>query len=251
MGRLTNKIALITGGNSGIGYATAQELLAEGAQVIITGRNPEAVAQAAHELGATGIVADQMNMEQLDALVVQVKARFGRVDVLFMNAGVATFSPLDYADEAHYDTIMNTNVKGVYFTVKKFLPILNEGASIIFNTSVNANVGMPNSSVYAASKGALLSFNRVFATELASRRIRVNAISPGPVETPVYSKLGMPADDLAAFGATLSKKVLLGRFGQPGEIAKAVAFLASDDSSYITGTELVVDGGISVNPVLN
>lgn len=251
MKKLENKVALITGGNSGIGYATAKVLASEGAKVIITGRNQKAIQEASSELGIRGFVSDQSNLDEIDALVSSIKNEFGSIDILFLNAGIASFAPLAFAGEEHYDSIMNINVKGVYFTLQKFLPLLNEGGSVIFNTSINANVGMPNSSVYAASKGALLSLNRVFATELASRKIRVNAISPGPIQTPVYSKLGLSEEELNGFGETMSKKVLLSRFGQPDEIAKTVLFLASDDASFITGTEIVADGGISVNAVLN
>jgi NAD(P)-dependent dehydrogenase (short-subunit alcohol dehydrogenase family) len=250
MSDLTNKVAVVTGGNSGIGYATAKELASKGAQVVITGRNAATVSKAAEELGVTGIVSDQAKLDQIDNLVAEVKDQFGKVDILFLNAGVALFSPVATATEEHYDTIMNLNVKGVYFTVQKFLPIINDGGSIIFNTSVNAALGVPDSSVYAASKAALLSLNKVLASELASRKIRVNAISPGPVETPLYGKLGLSDEEVNGFGSLLSKKILLNRFGKSEEIANAVRFLASDDASFITGTELTVDGGLTVNAVI-
>ncbi|HEX9151714.1 MAG TPA: SDR family oxidoreductase [Flavobacterium sp.] len=250
MTKLENKVALITGGNSGIGYAAAAELVAQGATVIVTGRNKEALTKAENELNITGIVADQADLKSIDNLVNEVKSKFGKLDIVFLNAGIASFAPVESASEEHYDSIMNVNVKGVYFTVQKLLPILNDGASIIFNTSINAGIGMPNSSVYAASKGAVLSFNRVFATELAPRKIRVNAVSPGPVETPLYGKLGLNKEEVEGFGAVLGGKILLKRFAQPSEIAKTVSFLASDDSSFITGTEIVVDGGLTVNSVV-
>lgn len=250
MNKLSNKIAIVTGGNSGIGYAAAQELISEGASVIITGRNKASLETSAKELNAKAIVADQADLKSIDQLVEEVKATYGKIDIIFLNAGTAAFAPLEFASEEHYDTIMNVNVKGVYFTLQKLLPILNDGASIIFNTSINAHVGMPNSSVYAGSKAAILAFNRVFATELAPRKIRVNAISPGPVETPLYGKLGLGHEEVAGFGEILGKKILLNRFGQPNEIGKAVVFLASADASFITGTELVVDGGLLVNPVV-
>jgi NAD(P)-dependent dehydrogenase (short-subunit alcohol dehydrogenase family) len=243
MSNLTNKVAVITGGNSGIGYATAKELASKGAQVVITGRNAATVSKAAEELGVTGIVSDQARLDQIDNLVAEVKEQFGKVDILFLNAGVALFSPVATATEEHYDTIMNLNVKGVYFTVQKFLPIINDGGSIIFNTSVNAALGVPDSSVYAASKAALLSLNKVLASELASRKIRVNAIS-------LYGKLGLSDEEVNGFGSLLSKKILLNRFGKSEEIANAVRFLASDDASFITGTELTVDGGLTVNAVI-
>ncbi|TPG42139.1 SDR family oxidoreductase [Flavobacterium pectinovorum] len=250
MKNLENKVAIITGGNSGIGYATAAEFVSKGAKVIVTGRNKESLAKAETELGVTGIVSDQSDLKSIDNLVAEVKAKFGKVDILFLNAGIASFAPIDSASEEHYDSIMNVNVKGVYFTVQKVLPILNDGGSIIFNTSINAHVGMPNSSVYAASKAAVLSLNRVFATELAPRKIRVNAVSPGPVETPLYGKLGLEKEEVEGFGAILGEKILLKRFGQSAEIANTVRFLASDDASFITGSEIVVDGGLIVNAVV-
>lgn len=250
MNKLSNKIAIVTGGNSGIGYAAAQELSVEGATVIITGRNKTSLETAATELNAKAIAADQADLKSIDKLVEEVKNTYGKIDIIFLNAGIASFAPLEFASEEHYDSIMDVNVKGVFFTLQKLLPILNDGASIVFNTSINAHVGMPNSSVYAGSKAAILAFNRVFATELAPRKIRVNAISPGPVETPLYGKLGLGHEEVAGFGEILGKKILLNRFGQASEIGKAVVFLASSDSSFITGTELVVDGGLLVNPVV-
>jgi NAD(P)-dependent dehydrogenase (short-subunit alcohol dehydrogenase family) len=249
MKTLTNKVAVVTGGNSGIGYATAKELADKGANVIITGRNKDAVAKAADELGVTGIVSDQGQLGQIDELVAHVKAQFGKVDILFLNAGVANFSPVESATEVHFDGIIDLNLKGVYFTVQKFIPILNDGASIVFNTSVNATLGMPNSSVYAASKAAILSLNRVLAVELAPRSIRVNAVSPGPVATPLYGKIGLTEEEVNGFGTILGERILLKRFAKPEEIANVVRFLASDDASFITGTELVVDGGLTVNAV--
>ena len=250
MKKLENKVAIVTGGNSGIGFAAAQELAAQGANVIITGRNEKSLADAESQLKVTGIRADQTDLKSIDNLVANISAKFGKVDIVFLNAGIAAFSPVESATEEHYDNIMNSNVKGVYFTVQKLLPILNDGASIIFNTSINAHVGMPNSSVYAASKAAVLSFNKVFATELAPRKIRVNAVSPGPVETPLYGKLGLEKEEVEGFGTVLGEKILLKRFGQAAEIAKTVSFLASDDSSFITGSEIVVDGGLTVNSVV-
>ncbi|HEY4337414.1 MAG TPA: glucose 1-dehydrogenase [Puia sp.] len=251
MNSLQNKVAVVTGGTTGIGYATAKEFINEGAKVVITGRSSATVEQAAKELGATGIVSDQGKLEDIDSLVAAVQGKFGKVDVLFLNAGTASFSPLETASEAHFDSIMLLNVKGPYFTVQKFLPLLNDGASVIFNTSINASIGAPNSSVYSASKGAVLSMNRVFARELAPRKIRVNAVSPGPIATPLYGKLGLTAEQVDGFGQVLSSKILLHRFGQPEEIARTVRFLASDEASFITGTELTVDGGLTVNPLID
>ena len=250
MKNLENKVAIVTGGNSGIGYAAAAELTAKGAKVIVTGRNKEALAKAETELNVTGIVADQSDLKSIDNLVDQVRVKFGKIDIVFLNAGIASFAPIDSASEEHYDSIMNVNVKGAFFTVQKLLPILNDGGSIIFNTSVNAHLGMPNSSVYASSKAAVLSLNKVFAVELAARKIRVNAVSPGPVETPIYGKLGLEKAEVEGFGALLGEKILLKRFAQASEIAKTVGFLASDDASFITGSEIVVDGGLTVNAVV-
>ncbi|WP_415327667.1 SDR family oxidoreductase [Chryseobacterium sp. MMS23-Vi53] len=250
MKNLENKVAIVTGGNSGIGLATAAELSSKGAKVIITGRDKESLAQAEADLNVKGILADQTDLKSIDSLVEQVSSQFGKVDILFLNAGIAAFAPVDSASEEHFDSIMNVNVKGVYFTIQKLLPILNDGASIILNTSVNAHLGMPNSSVYAASKAAVLSLNKVFAVELALRKIRVNAVSPGPVETPLYGKLGLSNEEVEGFGTVLGEKILLKRFAQSSEIAKTVSFLASDDSSFITGTEIIVDGGLTVNPVV-
>jgi NAD(P)-dependent dehydrogenase (short-subunit alcohol dehydrogenase family) len=250
MSNLTNKVAVITGGNSGIGYATAKELAAKGAKVIITGRNAEAVSKAAEELGVTGIVSDQAKLSQIDSLVAEVKDQYGKVDILFLNAGVALFNSAEAMTEEQYDTMMNLNVKGVFFTVQKFIPILNDGGSIVFNSSVNAALGAPDSSVYAASKAALLSFTKVLARELAPRKIRVNSVSPGPVATPLYGKLGLNEEQVAGFGGILNQRILLNRFGQPEEIANVVRFLASDDASFITGTELTVDGGLTVNALI-
>ena len=247
---LTNKVAVVTGVNSGIGYASAKELIAQGAKVIITGRNKESVENAANELDATGIVSDQNKLEDIDTLVAEVKNQFGKVDVLFLNAGVANFSSVEEATEAHFDGIIDSNVKGVYFTVQKFIPILNDGASVIFNTSVNAVLGAPGSGVYSASKAAIISFNRVLATELAPRKIRVNAVSPGPVATPLYGKLGLSEEEVNGFGTVLGQRILLKRFAQPEEIANVVRFLASDDASFITGSEITVDGGLTVNALM-
>ncbi|MBC6110906.1 SDR family oxidoreductase [Pedobacter fastidiosus] len=243
--------SLITGGNSGIGYATAKLFKAKGANVIITGRNTDAIAKASTELGVTGYVSDQASLQAIDALVASIKSEFGTLDSIFLNAGVAEFQAFEQASESHFDTLMDINVKGVFFTLQKLLPILNEGGSVIFNTSVNASVGMPNSAVYSASKAAIIGMSRILATELAPKNIRVNCISPGPVETPVYEKLGMNSEELNGFSKLLSEKILLKRFAQAEEIAQLASFLASSDSSFITGTEVIIDGGLTVNPVIN
>jgi len=251
MSNLTGKVAVVTGGNSGIGYAAAKKFKADGANVIITGRSAEKVSQAANELGATGIVADVTSLSAIDNLVSQVKNEFGNVDILFVNAGVFFPTPLGQISEEVYDTQMNINLKGAIFTVEKFLPILNEGASIINLSSINAYTGMPNTAVYAATKAALNAFTRTAATELAARKIRVNAVNPGPVSTPIFGKTGMQEEQLNGFAEAMQNRVPLKRFGQPDDIAKLVSFLASDDASFITGAEYNIDGGINVNPLLN
>nr|WP_294873730.1 SDR family oxidoreductase [uncultured Pedobacter sp.] len=250
MKTLENKVILVTGGTSGIGLATAKHLVESGAKVIITGRDKATLEVAAKETGSIGIVSDQSNLKDIAQLAADVKEKFGAVDGLFLNAGLATFSSLESASEAHYDNLMDLNVKGTFFTIQNFLPFLNDGGAIVFNASINASIGMPNSSVYAASKGAILSINRVLATELAPRRIRVNAISPGPVTTPLYGKLGITQEEVDGLGTILGQKILLKRFGVAEEIAKAVKFLISDDSSFVTGTELIIDGGLTVNAVV-
>ena len=252
MSKLSKKVAVVTGGNSGIGFATAQEFIAQGAKVIITGRKQAAVEEAVQKLGndTIGVVSDAADLAQIDALVEQTKAQFGGVDVLFINAGVASFMPIEFASETHFDEIMGINFKGAYFALNRFLPILNEGASVIFLTSINATSGMPNTSVYAASKAALHAIVKVGATELAPKKIRVNAVSPGPVNTPLFGKVGLDEASLQGFAAAMQQRVPLKRFGASEDVAKLVAFLASDDASFITGAEYVIDGGVNVNPIL-
>ena len=251
MSRLNGKIAVVTGGNSGIGYATAQNLKKNGATVVITGRATEKVQKAAEELGATGIVADVKDLTAIDKLVSEVKNEFSKVDILFVNAGIFAPAPIGQISEEMFDHQMGINFKGAVFTIEKFLPILNDGASIINLSSVNAYTGMPNTAIYAASKAALNSYTRTAATELAPRKIRINSVNPGPVETPIFGKTGMPEDQLSEFAQAMQNRVPLKRFGKPEDIAHLVVFLASDDASFITGSEYNIDGGISINPLLN
>ncbi|MEO1052729.1 MAG: SDR family oxidoreductase [Bacteroidota bacterium] len=250
MSKLNGKVAVVTGGNSGIGYASAQKLKEEGASVIITGRSESKVAEAANTLGVKGIVADVSSLSAIDSLVDQVKNEFGHVDILFVNAGIFQPAPVGQISEEMFDHQIGINFKGAVFTVEKFLPILNDGASIINLSSINAYTGMPNTAVYAASKAALNSYTRTAATELAPRKIRVNAVNPGPVYTPIFGKTGMPEEQLNGFAEAMQNRVPLKRFGQPEDIANLVAFLASDDASFITGSEYNIDGGINVNPLL-
>lgn len=243
---LQGKVAVITGGNSGIGYASAEVLKNKGARVVITGRSADKVQRAAAELGVRGIVADVSDLDAIDRLVEEVKADYGKIDVLFVNAGIFAPAPVGQISEEMFDHQMGINFKGAVFTVEKFLPILNDGASIINLSSVNAYTGMPNTAVYAASKAAMNSYTRTAATELAPRKIRVNAVNPGPVTTPIFTKTGLPEEALTEFAANMQNRVPLKRFGKPEEVAKLVAFLASDEAAYITGGEYNIDGGIAV-----
>jgi NAD(P)-dependent dehydrogenase (short-subunit alcohol dehydrogenase family) len=247
MGKLEGKIALVTGGNSGIGLATAKLFVNEGAYVFITGRREPELARAVKEIGrnVTGVQGDVSNLGDLDRLFAQVKREKGRLDVVFANAGVARYAPLGTITEEFYDLIFDINVKGVLFTVQKALPLLSDGASIILNASVVGSKGFASNSVYSATKAAVRSFARTLTTDLKDRRIRVNAVSPGATDTPGLNELLGSSETGQQRLKMISNTVPLGRLGTPEEIAKAVVFLASDDSSYITGTELFVDGGFA------
>jgi len=247
MGKLEGKIALITGANSGIGLATAKEFVNEGAYVFITGRRQQELDAAVKEIGknVTAVKGDVANLGDLDRLFAQIKREKGKLDIVFANAGVASYAPIGTITEEHFDTHFNINVKGVLFTVQKALPLMPDGASIILNASIVASKGFPANSVYSATKAALRSFARTWTMDLKDRRIRVNAVSPGPIETPGLKNL-LASSDLGEQRANaLSSGVPLGRLGKPDEIATAVVFLASDDSSFVTGTELFVDGGFA------
>ena len=247
MGKLEGKIALVTGGTSGIGLATAKRFVSEGAYVFITGRRDAELAAAVKDIerNVTGVQGDVSNLGDLDHLFAQIKREKDKLDIVFANAGIAKYAPFGKITEEHYDSIFGINVKGLLFTVQKALPLMPDGASIILNASIVASRGLAANSVYSATKAAVRSFARTWTTDLKHRRIRVNAVSPGPIETPGLNDL------VGSTGAgdqrleMLSNSVPLGRLGTPDEIAKAVVFLASDDSSYITGTELFVDGGFA------
>lgn len=246
--KLQGKTILITGGNSGIGFATAKLFLAEGAKVIITGRNQQAIDKALAELGnnAFGILSDTGKIQDIIELPQRISAISKTVDVLFTNAGVALFAPFEQTTEEVFDDNMNINFKGTFFTIQKLLPLIPADGSIILNATVLAHCGYETSSAYSASKGAVLSLCKTLAIELASRNIRVNTISPGPINTPIYSKMGIPQDVLQEFAAGVQAKIPMQRFGASEDIANAALFLASPDSSFMTGAEIRVDGGKSV-----
>src|SRR6201982_2172513 len=247
MGKLEGKIALITGGNSGIGLATAKQFVNEGAHVFITGRREVEVAAAGKEIGrnVTGVQGDVSNLGDLDRLFAQIKREKGKLDIVFANAGVAKYATFGKITEEHYDSIFDINVKGLLFTVQKALPLLPDGASIILNASIVASKGLSANSVYSATKAAVRSFARTWTTDLKARHIRVNAVSPGSTETPGLDQLLASSETGKERLKMIQSLVPLGRMGTPDEIAKAVVFLASDDSSYITGVELFVDGGFA------
>ena len=243
--KLTGKTAVITGGNSGIGYATAKLFLSEGAKVIITGRNEKAVKEAVVSLGsnAHGVVSDARKTTDLNNLHQQISALTTKVDILFANAGVFLVAPFEQITEELFDSNVDINFKGTFFTVQKLLSLIPQGGSIVLNSTLVVHVGLEGSTAYSASKGAVLSLNKTLAIELAGRNIRVNSISPGAINTPIMGKTGMDEATLQQFAASVMAKIPLKRFGEAEEIAKAVLFLASSDSSYITGAELIIDGG--------
>lgn len=248
MDRLKGKRALITGGSSGIGLETARQFVAEGARVAITARDPEAFQTARQELGdgVLYIASDAADAPGQQKLAERLKQEFGKLDAVFVNAGVADLKPIEQCDEAMFDRSFNLNMRGPFFLIRALLPIFANPASIVLNASINAHIGMPNTSVYAASKAALLSLSRTLSGELIGRGIRVNAISPGPIATPLYDKLGLSPADLKAVSNALQNQVPAKRFGKPSEIASAVVFLASEESAFTVGSELIIDGGIGL-----
>jgi NAD(P)-dependent dehydrogenase (short-subunit alcohol dehydrogenase family) len=243
MGRLSNKTALITGGTSGIGLETAREFLREGARVAITSNDAEGLESAAKELGETVllIASDAGDVPGQKKVADTIGQEFGRLDILFLNAGIGEMAPLERWDERAVDRSLNINFKGPFFLIQALLPVFHNPASIVLMTSINSHIGMPNSSVYGATKGALLSLARTLSGELISRGIRVNAVTGGPIDTPLYRKLGMGEKELKALADQIPAK----RFGKPSEVAETIVFFASDESSFIVGSELVIDGGMS------
>jgi NAD(P)-dependent dehydrogenase (short-subunit alcohol dehydrogenase family) len=247
MGKLDGKVALITGGSSGIGFATAKRFTQEGAHVFITGRDQSRLDEAVKQIGAnvTGVQGDVAKLEDLDRLFDQIRKTESKLDIVFANAGIAKYGVLGSIDEKHFDSIFDGNVKGLVFTVQKALPLMPDGASIILTSSVVGSKGLPSNSVYAASKAAIRSFARTWTTDLKTRKIRVNAISPGATDTEGFRELVGSAQTGQDRIKALGTAVPMGRLGHPDEVAKAALFLASDDSSYVTGTELFVDGGFA------
>ncbi len=248
MKRLEGKVAVVTGGNSGIGLATARRLQEEGARVAIAGRNKKTLDEAVKTIG-NGVVAVQADVsvaKDLDRLYATVSQKLGKIDILFANAGIYKFAPLAATSEDLYDELFDINTRGVYFTIQKAVPLLNDGASIIVNTSVAGEIGLPNGTVYAATKSALRSFTRSIAAELVDRGIRVNAVSPGPIETPAgFARAGLSQEAIDEMVKNIVNQVPMKRIGKPEEIAGAVAFLASQDASFMTGAEITVDGGLA------
>jgi NAD(P)-dependent dehydrogenase (short-subunit alcohol dehydrogenase family) len=245
MKRLEGKVAVVTGGNSGIGLATAKRLQDEGAKVAISGRSKKTLDEAVRTIGngLLAVQADVAKFADTDKLYAEVSQKLGKIDVLFVNAGVAKFAPLADTSEDLYDEQFDINIKGAYFTIQKALPFLNDGASIILNTSVAGQKGSAGATAYSATKAALRSLARTVAAELVGRGIRVNAVAPGPIVTPIFGRTGLPKEVFDEFAKELLAQVPMKRFGQPEEVAGVVAFLASQDASYITGVEINVDGG--------
>jgi NAD(P)-dependent dehydrogenase (short-subunit alcohol dehydrogenase family) len=247
VGKLTGKVAVVTGGNSGIGLETARRFVAEGADVFITGRRQDALDEAVKSIGkcVTAVQGDVSNLEDLDRLYALVDKKYGRIDVLFANAGLAQFVPFGNVSEASFDLQFDVNVKGLFFTVQKALPLLADGGTIILNASIAGVKGLGPASTYNATKAAVRSFARTWTNELKDRHIRVNTLSPGPITTPIFGKVGLTDAQITDFASDIVGRVPMGRIGTADEIAKAAVFLASDDSSYVTGIDLQVDGGLA------
>ena len=249
--RFKGKVAVVTGGNSGIGLATAKAYVREGAKVAITGRSDATLKSAQKELGPDALVikADMSKIVEIASAMEQVKQKFGRIDALFVNAGIGKFVPFEEVTEEFFDWTMETNLKGAFFTVQKAVPLFSKGAAVVLNASVNAHLGLPASSVYGASKAAVVNLAKTLSADLLPRGVRVNVVSPGPIATPIFDRMGLPESDARQLKEQITDKVPLKRFGHPEEIASAVLYLTSTESAFVVGTELVVDGGILTQQV--
>lgn len=246
MEALKGKIAVVTGGNSGIGYATAKELKEQGAEVIITGRRPDAVAAAARELDVTGLVADQGKVSDIEKLAATVKEKWGNIDILFINAGILGGAGIEHATEETFDNVINVNYKGAYFTLSRFIPLLNDGASVVLLSSNTASMNIANSSIYSSTKAALNSIMKIAAVELAPRKIRVNAVSPGPIATEILNKSGYTDEQLKGMHDWMIERIPLRQIGRSADVGKMVAHLSRHESSFITGAEFLMDGGMNL-----
>ena len=245
-GRFADKVAVVTGGNSGIGLATAKAFAREGARVAITGRSDATLKAAQRELGPDTLVikADMSRVPEITTAMDQIKRKFARIDALFVNAGIGRFVPFEAVTEEFFDETMATNLRGAFFTIQKAVPLLSRGAAVVLNASINAHMGMPNSSVYGASKAAVVNLAKTLSADLLQRGVRVNVVSPGPVATPILDRMGLPEEQTRQLKEQITEQVPLKRFGHPDEIAAAVLYLSSSESAFVVGTELVVDGGM-------
>ncbi len=247
MNKFKDKLAIVTGGNSGIGYATAKELTAQGAKVLITGRRKDALEKAAREIGAIPFVADQANLQDTDLFCKEVEKQFGKVDILFINAGITgTLGLIENASVENFDNVMNINFRGAYFTLSRFIPLLNDGASVVILSSIVASTYRPNSSIYQASKAALNSIAKTAAAELAPRKIRVNIVSPGPHKTEIMNKAGLDEATIHQIHERLINEIPLKKMGEAEDIAKLVTYFCDESAKFITGAELIVDGGMTL-----
>jgi len=248
MKRFEGKVAMITGGNSGIGLAAAKAFAREGAQVAVTGRDERTLKNAEKEIGsgALAIRADAARIADLDAAMAKVRAQFKRIDALFVNAGIGKFVPIAEVTEAMFDEIVTINLKGAFFTVQKALPLMARGSAVVLNASINAHIGLPGTTVYGATKAAVVNMAKTMSADLAERGIRVNAVSPGPVETPIFGRAGISSEQSRQTKEWLQNQTLVKRMAEPEEIAEAVLYLSSDVSSFVVGTELVIDGGMTI-----
>ena len=248
MKRFEGKVAMVTGGNSGIGLAAAKAFAREGAQVAVTGRDEGTLKNAEKEIGsgALAIRADAARIADLDAAMAKVRDQFKRIDALFVNAGIGRFVPIAEVTEAMFDEIVTINLKGAFFTVQKALPLMARGSAVVLNASINAHIGLPGTTVYGATKAAVVNMAKTMSADLAERGIRVNAVSPGPVETPIFGRAGISSEQSRQTKEWLQDQTLVKRMAEPEEIAEAVLYLSSDVSSFVVGTELVIDGGMTI-----